>query len=69
MLGARIIREHGGSVLVQDEASSTVWGMPGAVAAAGLAHSVLPLNAIAGEILRIISRNRAEVHDLREAVV
>ncbi len=69
MLGARIIREHGGSVLVQDEASSTVWGMPGAVAAAGLAHNVLPLNAIAGEILRIVSRNRAEARELREAVV
>ena len=51
--GSRIIREQGGSVLVQDESSSTVWGMPGAVASAGLAHRVLTLNAIAPEILRI----------------
>jgi two-component system, chemotaxis family, protein-glutamate methylesterase/glutaminase len=69
MLGARIIREHGGIVLAQDQASSTVWGMPGAVATAGLAQSVLPLNAIAGEILRIVSRNRAEACELHEAVV
>ncbi len=36
MLGARIIREHGGSVLAQDQATSTVWGMPGAVAQCGI---------------------------------
>jgi chemotaxis protein methyltransferase CheR len=47
MIGCRIIREHGGSVLAQDQATSTVWGMPGAVANAGLAHKVLPLGAIA----------------------
>jgi two-component system chemotaxis response regulator CheB len=69
MLGARLIREHGGSVLAQDEASSTVWGMPGAVAAAGLANSVLPLNAIAAEILRIVGRTHLEARELREAVV
>ena len=68
MLGARIIREHGGSVLAQDQASSTVWGMPGAVTAAGLAHSVLPLNAIAAEILRIAGRTHLEARELREAV-
>jgi two-component system chemotaxis response regulator CheB len=69
MLGARLIREQGGSVLAQDEASSAVWGMPGAVCNAGLAHKVLPLNAIASEILRLTTRTRAEAHELREAVV
>jgi two-component system chemotaxis response regulator CheB len=49
----RMIRERGGTVLAQDEATSTVWGMPGAVANAGLAHKVLPLELIAPEILRI----------------
>jgi two-component system chemotaxis response regulator CheB len=44
MLGCRVIRDHGGAVLAQDQASSTVWGMPGAVTNAGLAHKVLPLN-------------------------
>jgi two-component system chemotaxis response regulator CheB len=69
MLGARIIREHGGSVLAQDQDSSTVWGMPGAVTTAGLAHKVLPLKAIAPEILRLTCRSREESQELREAMV
>jgi two-component system chemotaxis response regulator CheB len=59
--GCRLIREQGGSVLAQDEASSTVWGMPGAVVAAGLAHRMLPLDAIAPEILRIAGRAQNEL--------
>ena len=58
--GSRLVREQGGSVLVQDEPSSTVWGMPGAVATAGLAHKILPLAAIAPEVLRIANRSRAD---------
>lgn len=50
MLGSQCIREAGGQVIAQDEASSVVWGMPGAVCEAGLAHKVLPLNQIAEEI-------------------
>jgi len=69
MLGCRAIRELGGSVLAQDQASSAVWGMPGAVTNAGLAHRVLPLTAIAPEILRIVSRTNSEARELREAVV
>jgi two-component system chemotaxis response regulator CheB len=69
LIGARLIREHGGSVLAQDQASSTVWGMPGAVSAAGLAHKILPLNAMVSEIFRQAYRNHAEAHELREAVV
>jgi two-component system chemotaxis response regulator CheB len=68
MLGARVIREHGGSVLVQDQASSAVWGMPGAVAHAGLAHKVLPLNAIAAEIIRLTSRAQTETRESRKSV-
>jgi two-component system chemotaxis response regulator CheB len=56
LAGSRIVRQQGGCVLAQDQATSTVWGMPGAVAQAGLAHKVLPLSAIAPEILRICSR-------------
>jgi two-component system chemotaxis response regulator CheB len=64
-----MIREQGGSVLAQDQASSTVWGMPGAVATAGLAHKVLPLDAVAPEILRIVSHARPLPRDLsRQAV-
>jgi two-component system chemotaxis response regulator CheB len=50
--GCEWIRKRGGRVLAQDEASSVVWGMPGYVAQAGLADKVLPLNQIAGEIIR-----------------
>jgi two-component system chemotaxis response regulator CheB len=45
--GAREIRERGGRIVAQDEASSVVWGMPGAVVHAGLADAVLPLDRIA----------------------
>jgi two-component system chemotaxis response regulator CheB len=69
MLGCRVIRENGGSVLAQDQASSAVWGMPGAVAKANMAHKVLPLNAMVPEILRLTSRTRSEVRGLREAMV
>ncbi len=44
--GARAVRQAGGCVMVQDEASSVVWGMPGAVVAQGLADAVLPPEAI-----------------------
>jgi two-component system chemotaxis response regulator CheB len=66
MLGCRAIRDRGGSVLAQDQATSTVWGMPGAVANAGLAHNVLPLNEIAPEILRIASRAHPSPAQVRE---
>jgi two-component system chemotaxis response regulator CheB len=50
--GARAVRASGGSVLVQDAGSSTIWGMPGSVAQAGLANAVLPLDSIAAEMVR-----------------
>ena len=45
--GARAIVKAGGSIIAQDEFTSTVWGMPGSIVKAGLARSVLPLDAIA----------------------
>ena len=69
LTGSRLIREHGGTVLAQDQATSAVWGMPGAVAQAGLAHRVLPLNAIAPEILRLAGRGQREAFELRESAV
>jgi two-component system chemotaxis response regulator CheB len=50
--GCRAIREAGGVVLVQDEATSVVWGMPGHVAEAGLAHKILPIGEVGPEIIR-----------------
>jgi two-component system chemotaxis response regulator CheB len=54
--GVRTLKALGATVLVQDEASSVVWGMPGAVADAGLADRVLPLDDVMPEILRITER-------------
>ena len=64
LLGARRIHERQGRILVQDEATSVVWGMPGAVARAGLAQKIVPLSDMAGEILKHVSakgRRRATV--------
>jgi two-component system chemotaxis response regulator CheB len=48
--GTQQIVTRGGTVIAQDEASSVVWGMPGAVVREGLAHHVLPLKSIAHTI-------------------
>jgi two-component system chemotaxis response regulator CheB len=50
--GCRQLRELGGLVLVQDEQSSVVWGMPGHVARAGLADDILPLDHLGAAISR-----------------
>jgi two-component system, chemotaxis family, protein-glutamate methylesterase/glutaminase len=52
LAGCRAVRAAGGAVVVQDAATSLIWGMPGAVANAGLADKILPLSAIPGEMLR-----------------
>jgi two-component system chemotaxis response regulator CheB len=52
LIGCRHIHEAGGRIIVQDEASSVVWGMPGAVAQAGLTRTIVPLGDIAGELDR-----------------
>lgn len=54
--GCRLLRSAGGEVLVQDEASSVVWGMPGHVARAGLATEVLPLADLGAAIARRLER-------------
>jgi len=69
LAGCRLIREHNGTVFAQDQPTSAVWGMPGVVAQAGLAHRVLPLGAIAPEILRLASRSQREAFELRESAV
>ncbi|QOY87044.1 chemotaxis-specific protein-glutamate methyltransferase CheB [Paludibaculum fermentans] len=54
--GASTLKAVGATVLAQDEASSVVWGMPGAVATAGLADAILPLDSIVPEIVRRIRK-------------
>lgn len=50
--GTRTVVEQGGHVIAQDEATSVVWGMPGAIVRAGLAHEVLPLDQIGPRIMK-----------------
>jgi len=57
--GASDVVAAGGSVIAQDEATSVVWGMPRSVAQAGLCSAVLPLDQIAGKILRLVVGERA----------
>ena len=56
--GCEQIREAGGWVMVQDEETSVVWGMPGAVAQAGLADQVLPLSKIIPKIDAVVRTSR-----------
>ena len=49
--GCRDVHQRGGRIMVQDEATSVVWGMPGAVANAGIASSILPLPKIGAAIM------------------
>lgn len=55
----RALVAAGGSAIAQDEETSVVWGMPGAVAQAGLCDYVLPLPDIAGRVLDILKVGRA----------
>jgi two-component system, chemotaxis family, protein-glutamate methylesterase/glutaminase len=51
LLGCQAVAAAGGAVLAQDEASSVVWGMPGAVAKAGLARALLPPEGLAAQLV------------------
>lgn len=59
MRGGKEIVAAGGSVIAQDEASSVVWGMPGAAAHAGICAAILPLNQIAQKLVRLFSGDRS----------
>jgi two-component system, chemotaxis family, protein-glutamate methylesterase/glutaminase len=55
LLGCQNIREAGGKIFVQDEASSVVWGMPGSVVNSGFADRVVSLQDMAREIIDRVS--------------
>jgi two-component system chemotaxis response regulator CheB len=59
MRGGKEIVAAGGSVIAQDEASSVVWGMPGAAANAGICSAILPLNQIGSKLNRLFSGDRS----------
>jgi two-component system chemotaxis response regulator CheB len=56
--GCERIRTAGGQIAVQDEATAVVWGMPGAVATAGLADHILPLGDVSEHLQRVVARGR-----------
>jgi two-component system, chemotaxis family, protein-glutamate methylesterase/glutaminase len=59
MRGGKEIVAAGGSVMAQDEATSVVWGMPGAAANAGICSAILPLNQIAPKLVRLFAGDRS----------
>jgi two-component system, chemotaxis family, protein-glutamate methylesterase/glutaminase len=59
--GSEAVIAAGGRVFVQDEASSLVWGMPGAVAKSGFANQVLPLEQIGGAVVAAVHRSSRDL--------
>lgn len=60
LAGSRAIRAAGGTVFAQDCATSVIWGMPGAVAQAGMASKILPLDVFPAEIIRLLGSTNAQ---------
>ncbi len=59
MRGGKQVVAAGGSVIAQDEATSVVWGMPGAAANAGICAAILPLGQIAPKLVRLFAGDRS----------
>ena len=59
LVGSKSIRQAGGEIILQDEESSVVWGMPGSIYAAGVSDQVYPLSQIAPQISRLAGWGRA----------
>ncbi len=67
--GAREVRDAGGTVLAQDEASSAVWGMPGRVVQSGLASATLGLAALAGALIERVDVRRGAEREVAYGVL
>jgi two-component system chemotaxis response regulator CheB len=65
--GAELLHDAGAAVLAQDEPTSVVWGMPGAVVRSGLADEVLPLPGVAEAITHRVALRRAVPRPLAQA--
>lgn len=57
--GSEVVTAAGGAVIAQDEATSVVWGMPGAVASDGLCSAILPIKEIGPQVLKLVMRSAA----------
>jgi two-component system chemotaxis response regulator CheB len=53
------VADSGGSVIAQDEATSVIWGMPGAAAEAGACAAILPLESIGLRINELVTGGRS----------
>jgi len=58
MRGGKDVVAAGGNVIAQDEATSVVWGMPGAAAHAGICAAILPLAQIGPKLVRLFAGDR-----------
>ena len=56
LLGGRTVIDAGGTIVAQDQSTSVVWGMPGAVANDGLCSAVVPLENMAAKIRELSGR-------------
>lgn len=65
--GAGVIRSAGGEVFAQDEASSVVWGMPGATVMAGQADRVVPLDQMSATVASAVAHNQGTSGSTRQA--
>jgi two-component system chemotaxis response regulator CheB len=67
MRGSEVIASAGGFVVAQDEPTSVVWGMPGAVVRAGVASAIVPLSQVARELVSRVSRSAGSPTENRHA--
>lgn len=58
LAGSKMIVETGGTIVAQNEATSVVWGMPGAVSDAGICNAVLPLDELGSKVQRLVKGAR-----------
>lgn len=56
--GSKTIVSGGGTIIAQNEETSVVWGMPGAVSEAGICNAILPLNELGSKALRLVKGGR-----------
>jgi two-component system, chemotaxis family, protein-glutamate methylesterase/glutaminase len=64
--GCQVLADAGAQILVQDEATSVVWGMPGFVAKAGLADSIVPLGELGARIVELVTASNPTLLSFRD---